>query len=101
MRGGKVTMVDMERRRWKGRPKRRWMDSENVELREKGPSGEEMQDRKHRPHMSEVGKYAVEEEEEEEADIRTIRLRAWSTNGNINGMVHKWEHKWHGPQMGT
>ena len=31
--------------RRKGRPKRRWMDSGNVDLREKGLSGEETQNR--------------------------------------------------------
>ena len=36
----KVVRTDVEGRRRKGRPKRRWMDSVNVDLREKELSGE-------------------------------------------------------------
>ena len=39
----RVMRIDVEERRRKGRPKRRWMDSVNVVLREKGLSGEETQ----------------------------------------------------------
>ena len=60
--------MDVERRRRKGRPKRRWMDSINVDFGEKGLSGRtrksgqcmEATCQKHRPHI-EVGKDAVEE----------------------------------------
>ena len=37
--------MDVEGRRRKGRPKQRWMDSVNVDLREKGLSGKETQNR--------------------------------------------------------
>ena len=57
--------------RRKGRPKRRWMDSVNVDLREKELSGEEMQRpgcvettcEIHLPHI-EVGKDAVKVEDD-------------------------------------
>ena len=40
--GGRLIRMHVDERR-KGRPKRRWMDSVNVDLREKGLSGEETQ----------------------------------------------------------
>ena len=55
--------MDVEGRRKKGRPKRRWMDSVNVDLREKGLPGCVGETRHiHRPHI-EVGKDAIEEED--------------------------------------
>ena len=41
----RVIRMDVERRRRKGRPKWMWMDSVNVDFREKRLSGEETQDR--------------------------------------------------------
>ena len=41
--GKRVIRMDVEGRRRKGGPKQRWMDSVNVDLREKGLSGEETQ----------------------------------------------------------
>ena len=62
-----MMMIDVEGRR-KGRPKRRWMDSVNVGLREKGLSGSRRKTglcvskcQKHRP-PKEVGKHVVEGE---------------------------------------
>ena len=40
-----VMRIDVEGRRRKGRPKRRWMDSVNVDWSEKRMSGEETQNR--------------------------------------------------------
>ena len=39
----RVTKMGVEEMIMKGRPKRRWVDSLNVDLREKGLSGEETQ----------------------------------------------------------
>ena len=41
----RVMRIDVEGRRRKGRPKRKWVDSVNVDLREKGLSGEQTQNR--------------------------------------------------------
>ena len=41
----RVMVMDVRRKRRKGRPKRRWMDSIKNDLTEKGLSGEEAQDR--------------------------------------------------------
>ena len=43
----RMRRMDVEGRRRKGRPKWRWMDNINVDLREKGLSGEETQNRPH------------------------------------------------------
>ena len=43
--GKRVMRMDVEGRRRKGRPKRRWKDSVNVDLREKGLSGEQKHNR--------------------------------------------------------
>ena len=43
MWGKEMKNKDVEGRKTKGRPKRRWMDSVNVDLREKGLSSEETQ----------------------------------------------------------
>ena len=40
--GKRVARMDVEGRRRRGRQKIRWMDSVNVDLREKGQSGEQM-----------------------------------------------------------
>ena len=65
----KVMRMDLEGRRRKGRPKQRWMDSVNVHLRDKGLSGEVMQNRFWYIHIwsetlthIKVRKDAVEEE---------------------------------------
>ena len=45
MYGKRVMRMDVEEGRRKGRPKRRWMESVNVNLREIGLSGDETQNR--------------------------------------------------------
>ena len=56
----RVTRTDVEGRRRKGRPKQRWMDSVNVDMREKGLSGEQTHNlyvsHTSIPHYIEVGK---------------------------------------------
>ena len=67
-----MMMIDVDGRRRKGRPKRRWMDSVKVDLREKGLSGKETQYRAVRrqlvryfnPHIQ-VGNDAIEAGEED------------------------------------
>ena len=49
--GKRMLSMDVEGKRGKGRPNRRWMDSANVDLREKGLSGEERQNRVVRRHL--------------------------------------------------
>ncbi len=43
--GRRVMGMDVQGRRNRGRPKRRWMDSVRDDLREKGLTGEEVHDR--------------------------------------------------------
>ena len=60
-----MTRMDVDGRRRKGRPKRRWMDSVNVDLREKGLSGEETHNKamwRQLVRYIEVEKDLVEEE---------------------------------------
>ena len=59
--GKRVMVMDVEGRRRNGRPKSRWMDRVNVNLREKGLSGEEMLNRavQRHPPSIEMGKDAV------------------------------------------
>ena len=59
--GKRVMVMDLAGRRRKGRPKPRWMDRVNVNLREKGLSEEEMLNRAVQTHLPgiEVGKDAV------------------------------------------
>ena len=65
----RVMRMDVDREKRKGRLKLRWMDSVNVDLREKGLSGEETHNRavwaqlvrNTDPHI-EVGEDAMEEE---------------------------------------
>ena len=66
--GKRVTRIDVEGRRRKGRPKRRWMDSVNVVMREKGCRGKRCNTGLCGGNLSdssthmEVGKEAMEEE---------------------------------------
>ena len=64
--GKRVMRMDVEGRRRKGRPKQRWMDSVNVDLREKGLSGRRCTTGLcgciNRPPPIEVGKDAEEED---------------------------------------
>ena len=74
--GKTVMRMDVEGRRRKGRPKRRWMDSENMDLGEKGQSGRRSKAELCEGNWSERKKTDLEVEKvamEEELELHSYR----------------------------